>query len=94
MTSSPIYRWKHCWKKRTNHHVGVIVSANKNFLLLTEMLPQVLGSLKTAGQLSTQMKFNQLLADNKIPMTNIAYLLFPDVVEWHRSCLDGTDLAN
>lgn len=54
----------------------------KSIKLIIDLIPSVLDTLKQHNQVDAFIKFNKLLAGNKIPMTNIAYLLFIDVVEW------------
>ena len=46
------------------------------------LLPAVIRTLKSAGQLDTYIKFNELLAGNRQPLDNICYLLFLDLIEW------------
>ena len=49
---------------------------------LQNLLPDVVATLKEAGQIETYIKFNKLLSKNLMPMNNICYLLFLDLVEW------------
>ena len=49
---------------------------------LIKILPDVLGELKRAGKDEVYKKFCQLVAENKFPTSNIAFLLFLDVVNW------------
>ena len=49
---------------------------------LNFLLPAVIRTLKSAGQLETYIKFNELLASNTLPSNNISYLLFLDLIEW------------
>jgi hypothetical protein len=58
---------------------------------LSYLLPSVLDSLESAGQLETYMKFNQLLAEKTFPLDNICYLLFRDLVQWF-SCSNTSNM--
>ena len=42
-------------------------------------------TLKTEGQVETYIAFNRLVAEKTFPMSNIAYLLFLDIVNWFSS---------
>ena len=46
------------------------------------MLPGVLDTLKSCNKTDEYLAFNRLLNDKKFPVTNIAFLLFLDVVRW------------
>ncbi|CAG2226539.1 unnamed protein product [Mytilus edulis] len=50
---------------------------------LYELLPSVIQTLKNEGEMDSYVKFNRLLAGNKLPLKNIAFLLFKDVVSWY-----------
>ena len=50
---------------------------------LINLLPTVLENLRECGQVQSYMKFHELVAEGKMPLTNIAYLLFLDVVDWY-----------
>lgn len=50
---------------------------------LKQLLPDVLRTLKNEGQLDMYMKLNKLLSKDKLPLSNVAFLLFKDVVEWY-----------
>ena len=50
--------------------------------VFTEQLPSVIETLRKHGQLEIWKKFNDMVCKNEFPMTNIAYLLFLDVVKW------------
>lgn len=58
---------------------------------LHALLPYVLKNLKSADQLETYMKFNRMIAEETFPLTNIAYLLFVDVVNWFSSDTTSQD---
>ena len=47
------------------------------------LLPSVIETVRKENQEDMYLKFNRLLAENKLPVTNIAYLLFKDIVEWY-----------
>ena len=49
---------------------------------LVSLIPDVLANLATNNQKDTFIKFNKMVAEGTFPMTNIAYLLFLDIVEW------------
>jgi hypothetical protein len=46
------------------------------------LLPGVITSLKEAGKLGEFLTFNRLLNEKRFPLTNVAFLLFLDVVRW------------
>ena len=46
------------------------------------MLPGVLDTLKKCDKIDEYVAFHRLLEDKKFPVTNIAFLLFLDVVRW------------
>ena len=46
------------------------------------LLPDVIRTLKENERLQEYISFNRLLAEKKIPVHNIAFLLFIDVVRW------------
>jgi hypothetical protein len=53
---------------------------NKNEVLsaideLAYLLPSVLQTLESSGQFETYLKFNYLLAENKVSLDNICYFL-------------------
>ena len=50
---------------------------------LTEHRPSVIHALRRHGQLELWKKVHELIANNKFPMDNIAFLLFLDVVRWY-----------
>ena len=50
---------------------------------LTSLIPSVLENLAANNQRDTFLKFNKMLAEGTFPMSNIAYLLFLDIVEWY-----------
>lgn len=49
---------------------------------LSYILPSVLDSLESAGQLETYIHFIHLLSEKTFPLDNICYLLFLDLVQW------------
>ena len=49
---------------------------------LVSLWPDVIRTLKENERLQEYISFNRLLAENKIPVHNIAFLLFIDVVRW------------
>ena len=51
---------------------------------LNDLVPKVLENLKIEDQeqVKTYMAFNRLVAEKSFPLTNIAYLLFLDIVKW------------
>ncbi|XP_060589874.1 uncharacterized protein LOC132745056 [Ruditapes philippinarum] len=49
---------------------------------IIQKIPAVIDYLHSEGQLEMYTKFTSLLADRKLPLTNIAFLLFSDVVNW------------
>ena len=49
---------------------------------MNDLVPKVLETLKTEGQVETYIAFNRLVAEKSFPMSNIAYLLFLDIVNW------------
>ena len=49
---------------------------------LISLIPDVLANLDASNQKDTFIKFNKMVAEGTFPMTNIAYLLFLDIVEW------------
>ena len=53
------------------------------------MLPRFFQTLKWAGKIDEFMEFNRLLSEDKFPLTNIAFLLFLDIMRWY-SLYDGT----
>jgi hypothetical protein len=55
---------------------------------LLSILPSVISSLKEAGHIDMFVKFGELVASNRLPLDNIAFLLFNDVVHWYT--LDST----
>ena len=72
ITPGPI----HCTPAEDNEN-------DQTFVTLSEMLPTVIQSLKGAGKMNEYIQFNRLLSDGKFPMTNIAFLLFLDIVRWY-----------
>ncbi|CAG2201473.1 unnamed protein product [Mytilus edulis] len=50
---------------------------------LYELLPSVIQALTNEGEMDSYVKFNRFLAGNKLPLKNIAFLLFKDVVSWY-----------
>ena len=62
---------------------------------IIQMIPDVLTYLKTAGKEEMFQKFTKILADERLPLTNIAFLLLLDVVEWYSventHCMRYTD---
>ncbi|KAL4228160.1 hypothetical protein ACF0H5_013594 [Mactra antiquata] len=55
---------------------------------IIQKIPEVIDYLHSERQIEMYTKFTTLLAERKFPLTNIAYLLFCDVVEWFS--LDST----
>ena len=49
---------------------------------MVSLWPDVIRTLKENERLQEYISFNRLLAENKIPVHNIAFLLFIDVVRW------------
>ena len=49
---------------------------------IIQKIPFVLDELKSENQTEVYVKFTTLLAERKMPLSNIAHLLFVDVVEW------------
>jgi len=49
---------------------------------LEYLLPKVVQTLIESGHIDTYIKFNELLANDQMPMRNICYLLFLDLIEW------------
>ena len=47
---------------------------------IIQKIPFVLDELKSENQTDVYVKFTTLLAERKLPLSNIAYLLFVDVV--------------
>ena len=47
---------------------------------VVQMIPDVLRYLKSSGMERTYVKFSRLLAEKRFPLSNIAFLLFSDVV--------------
>lgn len=47
------------------------------------MLPAILNTLFEQGKLESYLKFNRLIHDEKLPMDNICFLLFNDLIEWY-----------
>ena len=50
---------------------------------IQNLLPSVIETVRKENQEDMCLKFNHLLAENKLPLTNIASLLFKDIVEWY-----------
>ena len=49
---------------------------------IIQQIPNGLDYLKSENQMEMYIKFTTLLAERKIPLSNIAFLLFAHVVEW------------
>jgi hypothetical protein len=49
---------------------------------IVELLPGVLHTLRASDKIDMYITFTELIANKKLPMSNIAFLLFTDVVEW------------
>ncbi|XP_071137033.1 uncharacterized protein [Mytilus edulis] len=49
---------------------------------ILQLVPTVLENLKSCNKQDMYVKFHTLINENKLPMNNIAFLLFSDVVEW------------
>ena len=62
---------------------------------IIQMITDLLTYLKTAGKEEMFQIFTKILADERLPLTNIAFLLFLDVVEWYSventHCMRYTD---
>ena len=54
---------------------------------IVSLLPEFIQTLKENGRETEYVSLNRLLAEKKIPMVDIAFLLFLDVVRWFS--LDG-----
>ena len=50
---------------------------------IQNLLPSVIETVRKENKEDMYLKFNHLLAENKLPLTYIAYLLFKDIVEWY-----------
>ncbi|KAK7507914.1 hypothetical protein BaRGS_00000879 [Batillaria attramentaria] len=50
---------------------------------IVALLPSVITALKEIGKMETYVKFHQLVCQGKLPLSNIAFLLFCDIVEWY-----------
>lgn len=55
---------------------------------MTDILPSVLNKLKNGGIMGDFVNLLKLIHEGKLPLTNIAFLLFLDVVRWYS--LDNT----
>ncbi|KAH3813478.1 hypothetical protein DPMN_141938 [Dreissena polymorpha] len=49
---------------------------------LSDKIPAVLEYFKSENQVEMYVKFTTILAERKLPLSNIAVLLFVDIVEW------------
>lgn len=49
---------------------------------LKYLLPKVVHTLIESGHIDTYIKFNELFPNDQMPMRNICYLLFLDLIEW------------
>ena len=58
------------------------LSTSNDLDYIITLIPTVIENLRTHGKLDGYMKFHKLLAEDKFPVTNIAFLLFLDVVKW------------
>ncbi|CAC5400792.1 unnamed protein product [Mytilus coruscus] len=63
-------------------HEGLLLDTD-NSPELYELLPAVIQTLKNEGKMDSYVRFNRLLAGNKLPLKSIAFLLFKDVVSWY-----------
>ncbi|CAG2244993.1 unnamed protein product [Mytilus edulis] len=75
--------------KHTQTEDSAVINLNEtntnDQVLLKEILqlvPTVLENLKSCNKQDMYVKFHTLINENKLPMNNIAFLLFSDVVEW------------
>ena len=50
---------------------------------ITGLLPSVIEVLRDENKLDMYLKFQHLLAEIKLPLDNIAFLLFQDIIEWY-----------
>lgn len=55
------------------------------FAEMEEMLPAILSTLFEHGKLDSYLKFNRLIHEKKMPMNNICFLLFNDLINWYSS---------
>ena len=60
---------------------------------VVQMIPDVLRYLKSSGMERTYVKFSRLLAEKRFPLSNIAFLLFSDVVSWVVLCWQYTQYS-
>ena len=56
--------------------------ANDDTAQIESMLPDVIECLKEAGCHREYVKFHELVKDRRFPLSNTAFLLFLDVVQW------------
>jgi hypothetical protein len=60
---------------------------------LEYLLPKVVQTLIESGHIDTYIKFNELLANDQMPMRNICCLHFLDLIEWFSVSDRNTILA-
>ena len=58
---------------------------------MVELLPTVLKTLSQYGKDIEMLQFFELVSENKFPLTNIAYLLWSEVVKWFK-CKSTTQM--
>ncbi|MEW8548751.1 MAG: hypothetical protein AB2693_35060, partial [Candidatus Thiodiazotropha sp.] len=68
--------------KAYDDYSNVELNKEKAFEEMENLLPKVLNTLFESGKLHSYLKFNRLLANKELPMNNICFLLFTDLVEW------------
>ena len=61
------------------------VNTEEEFDEMQRLLPAILSTLFEHGKLESYLKFNRLINEKKLPVDNICFLLFDDLVEWYSS---------
>ena len=74
-----------------NNTSVTLESDNSILEKMIELLPTVMKTLSTDGKDEQMLQFFELVSENKFPLTNIAYLLWNEVVKWF-SCTSTTQM--